>query len=130
MQALLAAGDRDAAVALFLRAVASVSQREVDALRAAPSWAGRLAAAHTILREMQNSNSYAFEPRRFTDFKTPTLLLLGGQSRPMFRDAIRLLSDTLPNCRVVEMPGQEHAAMNTAPMLFLREVNNFLLAPA
>jgi hypothetical protein len=28
------------------------------------------------------------------------------------------------------MPGQQHTAMNTAPDLFLREVLNFLLAPA
>lgn len=47
----------------------------------------------------------------------------------MYRGAIALLSKSLPHSRVVEMPGQEHVAMNTAPELFVRQVTEFLLSP-
>jgi hypothetical protein len=36
------------------------------------------------------------------------------------------LSTGLPNSRVVVMPGQQHAAMNTAPDLFVSDVVQFL----
>jgi pimeloyl-ACP methyl ester carboxylesterase len=56
----------------------------------------------------------------------PTLLLLGGDSLPFYRAAIEILKKSIPNSRVVIMPGQQHAAMETAPELFLSKVIGFL----
>jgi pimeloyl-ACP methyl ester carboxylesterase len=36
------------------------------------------------------------------------------------------VAEALPNCEVVVMPGQRHAAMDTATELFVREVLAFL----
>ncbi len=129
MQALLKANQREAAVTIFLREVVGISPHEVEILRAASAWAGRIAAAHTILRELNSANAYQFQPERFSQFMTPTLLLLGNNSAPLFRAALELLGKSLPNSRLVEMAGQKHAVMNTAPELFVHEVVKFLLEP-
>jgi len=55
------------------------------------------------------------------------LLLLGGDSPPLFRKAVELVDSVLPNSRIVIIPGQQHVAMDTNPELFQREVLQFLL---
>ncbi len=57
---------------------------------------------------------------------TPTLLLLGSESGSFFKDATKTLERSLLNARTVVMPGQGHAAMDTAPEVFLDEVIKFL----
>jgi pimeloyl-ACP methyl ester carboxylesterase len=126
IQAMLDAGEREGAVATFLQDIARVPPHEMEILRSAPSWPGRIAAADTILREMRGSNEYVFEPARFSAVTTPTLLLLGGDSPAFFKAAIEAVHAALPNSRVVVMPGQQHTAMNTAPELFTRAVLQFL----
>ena len=126
IQTLLDAGDREGAVTTFLRDVARVPPHEMEILRSAPSWQARVAAAHTILREMRGSNEYVFEPTHFTGLTTPTLLLLGGDSPAFLHAAIEAVHAALPDSQVVVMPGQQHTAMNTAPELFTREILQFL----
>jgi pimeloyl-ACP methyl ester carboxylesterase len=126
IQAMLDAGDREGAVITFLQDIARVPAHEMEILRAAPNWPARIAAAHTVLREMRGSNEYVFEPARFTGLTTPTLLLLGGESPPFFKAAIEEVHAALPKSRVFVMAGQQHTAMNTAPELFMREVLQFL----
>jgi pimeloyl-ACP methyl ester carboxylesterase len=58
--------------------------------------------------------------------ETPTLLLLGGDSPSFFRAAIEALKKSILNSRIAIIPGQRHAAMDTAPELFLSEVIGFL----
>jgi hypothetical protein len=55
------------------------------------------------------------------------MLLLGGDSPPLFQQAIELVDSILPNSQVVILPGQQHIAMDTAPDLFEKEVSGFLL---
>ncbi len=127
IETLLGAGDREAVVGLFLREVAGLSSQEVEMLRLAPTWSARVAAAHTILREMHAATSYKFVRGEFSSFRIPTLLLLGSESSSVFRTAIELLKRSLPKAQVAEMAGQKHVAMNTAPELFVQQVTRFLL---
>ena len=53
MEALLAAGDRDAVVETLFRELELMSDEDMNAFKAAPSWRGRVAAAHTITREVR-----------------------------------------------------------------------------
>lgn len=126
LQALLDAGDRDGVVTTFFRDVVRAPEEELRMLRSLPNWAARVAAANTIPREIRINDEYRFEPGRFSALRVPTLLLLGGSSRAVFKDAIEAVRVALPNARVAVMPGQQHTAMNTAPDLFLREVLGFL----
>lgn len=130
LQALLDSGDHDSVVSTFFREVVRAPEEEIRMLRALPNWPARVAAAHTIPREMRINDAYRFAPARFSAMSVPTLLLLGGSSPPMFKSAVEAVRDALPDARVVVMPGQQHTAMNTAPDLFLREVLDFFLEPA
>jgi pimeloyl-ACP methyl ester carboxylesterase len=124
----LEANDRAAVVETFLREIPRVPAFELAMLKSSPSWNGRVSAAHTIPREMRASDDgYQFNREMFSELSIPTLLLLGGDSPEFFRIAIQQLHDTLPNNRLVVMPGQQHVAMNTAPELFLKEVLGFLV---
>ena len=52
MDKMLAAGDRDGVVEALFRSVEEMSDEDMAVLRSAPSWPGRVAAAHTVPREV------------------------------------------------------------------------------
>ena len=95
-------------------------------MKSAPAWKGRVATAHTILRELDSSNNYLFTPEKFVRLNLPVLLLQGGDSPSFFKTAINRLHQTIPGSRIVVLPGQQHIAINTAPDLFVHEVLAFL----
>ena len=130
IQALVDAGDSEAALEVFFREVVRMPDREFEVYRTLPAWKVRITLAPTIPRELTIERSYRFQPERFEQFSTPTLLLLGGDSPPMFRQVIEILGVALPTSRIVVMPGQQHVAMDTAPELFLKEVISFLSGEA
>ena len=127
LQALSDAGDRAGVVRTFMRGIVKMPDHELARLEASPAWPARLAAAHTLPRELRAHEGYTFDAQRFRNVTTPTLLLLGGDSPPLFKDAIDALAAALPDNRVVVLPGQQHIAIDTAPDLFVREVLSFLL---
>ena len=126
IQALVNAGDPEAALEVFFRQVVRMPDREFEAYRALPAWRVRIALAPTIPRELTIERTYRFEPARFAQFSIPTLLLLGGDSPQIFRQITNVVSAALPTGRVAIMSGQQHIAMDTAPQLFLKEVTEFL----
>lgn len=125
LQALLDGGDRESLLTSFFQNVVRMPEQEIAVLRAAPAWQARLSAAHTLVREMDDAE-YVFNEDRFRALGTPTLLLLGGNSPPFLKAPSELLASTLADSRSVVMPGQGHAAMNTAPGLFCHEAISFL----
>jgi pimeloyl-ACP methyl ester carboxylesterase len=128
LEELLAAGRREELLTLFMREVAGLPPDQVELMRSLPAWEARLAAADTIPREERVNREYAFDPDRFRELRVPTLYLQGGDSPEPFRKAGEALRAALPDCRVVVMPGQRHAAMDTGTELFLAEVLGFLEA--
>lgn len=129
MEAQLAAGARERLVLTFLRELARLPEGAIAALCASPAWPARVAAAHTILYEARAAEAYAFEPARFRDLATPTLVLLGGESPPFLRAASEAIAAALPNSQLRVLEGQGHVAMDTAPDLFTSEVVRFLTPP-
>lgn len=77
--AILVEGAREKFLTVFLSEVAGVPDAQIAALRADPSWKGRVAAAHTALRELADGD-YEFDPIRFRRLNIPTLLLVGEKS--------------------------------------------------
>ena len=124
-QGMLDLGDRDGLIESFFRDVVAVSDEEILKLRGDPSWAGRVASAHTLIREMADAD-YILEPARFRRLAIPTLLIVGERSPPFLRAASDQLADALPDARIVELKGQAHIAMTSAPDLFAREIIDFL----
>ena len=129
LQTLLEEGSRDELLAYFMEEVAGLPPDQVELLRSLPAWEARLDAADTIPREERASREYVFDPARFRHLDVPTLYLQGGDSSEPFRVAGEALRGALPDCRVAVMPGQRHAAMDTATDLFTAQVLSFLEAP-
>jgi pimeloyl-ACP methyl ester carboxylesterase len=129
LERLLAAGDRDGLVTTFLRDVVRMPADELEAVRRDPSWNGRLAAAHTIPRELRIADAYVPDFSRFRSIGCPTLLLVGGDSPPFLVEPSRRLHETITGSQMTTMPGQQHVAMTTAPDVFLAAVLDFVTRP-
>jgi len=127
--ALSEAGDREGVLATFYREVAGMNPQEIELLRSSPAWQARMAAVGTLPREVRALGQYAFDPVRFRDLQTPTLLLLGGESPPSVKNAVETVAAALPHSRIAVLPGQKQVAMYTAPALFLQPVLAFLNYP-
>ncbi len=128
LQALLAAGDRDGVVETFFREGPGVPPHELTRMKSLPSWQSRVAAAHTIPRELRASSAYAADPERIRAIAAPTLLLLGSDSPATFKATTETLHSWLPDSQVAVLANQQHSAMLTAPDLFATEVIRFLAA--
>jgi pimeloyl-ACP methyl ester carboxylesterase len=129
IETLLEVGAREEALIVFMREVVKMPPHVVDQLRADAAWQGRVAAVHTLPREVRATEGYVLDPARFRDLETPTLILSGGKSPPFLNAATEAVDEALPNSRIVVMPGQGHVAMDTAPDLFITEVLRFLEDP-
>lgn len=152
LEALASAGDNDGLLARFMTVVVGMPPEELAAYRASATWPVRAAAAPTVIREMRSSGSGApgesgelGAPGASTDAGAPTesgesgalarlripvLLLVGGESRPVFTERTWQLQRILPDSRVVILPGQRHAAHHTDPDRFVAEIERFLADPA
>ena len=128
MQDLLASSDREAVLLMFMREMVGMSPRDIEIAKQSAAWPARVAAAHTIPREILALRGYSLEPLRFKAASAPTLLLLGGESPDRFRTAILLLESVLPNCKTTVLAGQRHDAMNTAPELLAEAVSDFIFS--
>src|SRR5262249_48955446 len=80
LEALLAAGDREGVLTTFVQEVIQMPAQDFEIFRASPTWASRVAAAHTLPRELKAQMHYRFNAERFKSFTIPTLLLVGEQS--------------------------------------------------
>jgi len=122
----LAAGDPAGMLATFLSEVVGMTAGELDAYRANPVWPVRVAAAHTILRELEAEASAAASLDALGAVRRPVLQLLGSASRPVFRDATDALDARLADGRIVEIAGARHAAHHTHPDDVVAAVRAFL----
>jgi pimeloyl-ACP methyl ester carboxylesterase len=126
LQEQLGKGDKAGVVTTFFREIVHMPDAELKTLQSLPNWPARVASAHTIPRELRADEAYRFEAGRYSTLRVPTLLLLGGDSPPFFRSATEAVHGAIGSSSVVVLPGQQHAAMNTAPELFMRELLGFL----
>jgi pimeloyl-ACP methyl ester carboxylesterase len=123
---LLNEGNREGLLISFLQLV-GFSEKELADSRANPSWSERVTSAHTVLREIKEGIAQPrFDPARFRDLTLPTLLLVGSESEPLAVTFSNEIQYTLPNSKIVKMPGQGHMANIYAPELFTNHVINFL----
>lgn len=126
MQTLIDGDQWEAALVMFFTEVVRMPDHELERFRRLPTWERRVELAPTIPREVAIDRAYRFEPARFADLRTPTLLLLGGDSPELFRRGTEVVNRAVSGSRVVVLPGQQHIAMDTNPELFLSEVIGFL----
>lgn len=127
LEALLEAGDVEGMLITMMREVIQRPPEEIELLRSQrEDWAARLRNAPTIPREMRGEQGYVFDPARFSHMRTPTVLLVGGDSPPSELTSAKGVSDGLPDAQVVILPGQGHTAMIMGPDVLVSEVVQFL----
>jgi pimeloyl-ACP methyl ester carboxylesterase len=122
---LVARDEREEALVHAFRSF-GLTPEELEQIRASPVWSARVAAAHTVAREVRGEEGYSVDPERFRDLATPALLLLGEESPDWAREGTERLRAALPDARVAILRGQGHAAIMTAPELVADEVARFL----
>ncbi len=125
IEARLAEGDRDGAVAVFFGEVFLLKERELQLMRALVSWQGRMAAAHTLPREIRATDRWSWNAERFAGIDVPAQLFVGGASVPIAHEMTARLASGLRRSEIVLLRGQQHIAMDSAPELFVREVLAF-----
>lgn len=122
----VAADDPAAMLSTFMAEVVGLTTDDLDAYRANPVWPVRVAAAHTILRELEGEASSAASLDALGAVRRPVLQLLGSDSLPVFRDATIALDQRLADGRIVEIAGARHAAHHTHPDAVVEAIGAFL----
>lgn len=126
LRALLAERGPEALLEVFLGEVVGLAPDELAAYRANPVWPARVAAAATIVRELEAEISDAAGLEALGRVEIPVLQVLGGASRAPFRIATEALDARLRDGRVVTIEGAKHAAHHTHAGRFVSEVETFL----
>jgi pimeloyl-ACP methyl ester carboxylesterase len=126
LRSLLAAGDRAAALTTFMQEIVGMSEADLERFRADPVWPARVAAAGTILRELDAETSPAGSLAVLGRVPQPVLQILGGASLPPFHTATAALDARLADGHVVVIDGARHAAHHTHPEDFVAAVRAFL----
>ncbi len=123
--ALVAEGQVGRAAAAFLRDIIGLPPEEIARLREQSAGSDVLdIAAATLPREARALETLDFgAARRIT---APVLLLLGSSSPPWAGSITAQLASLIPHSSVVELAGQGHAAIDSAPSLVLDALRAFL----
>jgi pimeloyl-ACP methyl ester carboxylesterase len=123
LQALVAAGERQAAMKLVVREFTAFPEEWLDDLLETPQWQERLAYAHTLAREVRGylDHEYVGLP----GLEVPTLLLVGSESPSIELPKARSLADVLPSARVSVLAGVGHVGPVTHPAAVAHEIVSF-----
>jgi pimeloyl-ACP methyl ester carboxylesterase len=125
----LGRGANEEALTTFLAGIVGMSDAELEAYRANPVWPARVAAAHTILREVEAEATRGASLDALGSLTVPVLLLLGSVSRSPFRIGIDALAARLANAQVRVIEGAAHAAHHTHAREFVAAIEAFLDQP-
>ncbi len=114
----------------FLRRVVGMDDAAIAAYQADPIWPLRVAAAHTIPRELlAEGRSGAAGLDALGRVRQPVLQVLGGDSKHEFAEATAALHDRLASGTVAVIPGARHAAHHTHPDALIEAIERFLDGP-
>ncbi|OGO57566.1 MAG: hypothetical protein A2V85_10285 [Chloroflexi bacterium RBG_16_72_14] len=127
LRADLAAGDLEALLARFMTEVTGMTEADLARFRADPVWPLRVAAAPTIVRELEAADGApAVSMNALARVAVPVLQLVGSASPPAFRDGAAALDARLPRGRLITIEGARHGAHHSHPAAFIAAVERFL----
>lgn len=129
VEGLVAAGDREEALATFMREIVGMPEDALAAFRADPIWRRRADAVDTTIRELRGDVEPAASLDALGAVRQPVLQLLGGDSPPSFREATEALDARLLDGRVVMIAGARHAAHHSHAGPFVDAIEAFLDEP-
>lgn len=119
-----AAGGPEEVLEIFLREAVRLTAAEVDVMRETPVWRARVAAAHTIPRELEVVEAVEFGDG-LGEIGIPVRLLAGTESPEFLRLAAGAVAERIPGADVVPLHGLAHQAMDFDPEQFVGAVFGF-----
>jgi pimeloyl-ACP methyl ester carboxylesterase len=122
----ISAGDLERALEIGITKIVGVPQSQFEAMRAHPMFPLFKALAPGWLREMEEVERLGTSLVRYRPIESPVLMLLGTDTSDSLKNATAALTRVLKHARVVELPGQGHGALRTAPALVAERVREFL----
>jgi pimeloyl-ACP methyl ester carboxylesterase len=126
LDTLLTEGDREGVLMEAYRAIVGLSDDEIDHLRSQPTWPNRIAAAHTVPRELRLAPDKTIPLEQVKRITAPTLVLAGSETPRPYRDSAEAVAAALPNAQRVILEGQGHGAEMFAPELVSEPIIAFL----
>jgi pimeloyl-ACP methyl ester carboxylesterase len=126
MDKLLADGDRDGVVETLFRSIEDMSDDDMGTLRSAPSWPGRLAAAHTVTREILGETQARLDAAHAANITVPVLLITGEESADPAKREVGAVAAALPDARLLVLAGPQHIADILDPETFAKQLLGFL----
>jgi pimeloyl-ACP methyl ester carboxylesterase len=126
--ALIRAGDRDAAVEVFLREAARALDDEIAIMRSLPPvWENVKANAENGPRDIRTFTAEPIDVEGLRSVTVPTLILVGGdQDAPVYLDGLDEIENALPHARRQALPGQRHFANAFTPDAFAEALTSFV----
>ncbi|WP_158891062.1 alpha/beta fold hydrolase [Amycolatopsis anabasis] len=124
VRAAAASGDPVAILETFFREVIHVSTMDIQAMKGTPIWSARLAAAPTIVRELDGVENFAISDR-LEKITIPVRLLLGTEGPAYFRPAAEAIAARLPHADLIPLHGQDHLGIDGDPEQFVEAVLAF-----
>ncbi|AGM07579.1 alpha/beta fold hydrolase [Amycolatopsis keratiniphila] len=113
VRALIADGDRDGAVELFLVEGTATPEEVVKGMRDDPFWAWFTGLAHTLPYDLALCGPGNVLPaERLAKIPVPTLVIDGGESDAWMRAGTRAVVDTVPGARYATVEGQDHGVLH------------------
>ena len=128
LAAQLAAGDPVAVLSTFMTRVVGMDEAELAAYRADPVWPLRVAAAPTIVRELDAEMDPAASLETLGRVRQPVLQCSAARACAAFREATYAFDARLADGRVIEIAGAKHAAHHTRPDAVVTAVRDFVAA--
>lgn len=113
LHALVAAGERDAAVKHFMRTV-GVPGFFVAIMPMFPFWKSLRASAHTLPYDAAILGDFSLPEKRLREIRTPTILMAGTKTTPDLRASAKAAAALIPGARHVELAGQHHGVKPAA----------------
>lgn len=126
LEDILARGADEEAIVMVLRDLLEFTDEDIDAMRSAPEWAGRVATAPTVAREARAEEGWVYRPGQFDAITAPTLLLSGSDSPADIKKATDAAAAAIPGARVHLLDGHAHIAHRTHPAMVAEIVRQFV----
>ncbi|MDG4821689.1 alpha/beta hydrolase [Asanoa sp. WMMD1127] len=112
VEALLAAGDRDGAAALFLTQSANVPPAQVEQMTGSPMWPWFVGLADSLPYDIAVCGSgQAMPVDRLRRILAPTLVLAGGNTEAWLSEASRAVAAAIPGAVRRVVAGQDHGVL-------------------
>jgi pimeloyl-ACP methyl ester carboxylesterase len=108
LQAMIAKDRRGDAVKFFLKDMVGVPGMVVFIMKLTPVWSKLKKVAHTLPYDVAILSDFSLPQEKASSVKTPTLISGGDKSQATLQQAVKRLSEVMPNAQLKSLKGQTH----------------------